>query len=215
VIVPVNNELQFALNAGRSPGLSEIGAQLIPCRGAKSASDAFSSGRAQAYGEWLLFCHQDVYFPVGFGFTLSKLLASVPAEHASRTVVGFAGIGTISPSDPYARTFNAGLVIDRAHCYDWPAADAAVSLDEFAVLLHRDSPLEIDPSLGWHLWATDLCLAAIRGSPPTFPKIVRIPVYHNSLSDHSLPSAMYESAAKVAAKYPKQTGIRTLCLQIN
>jgi SAM-dependent methyltransferase len=211
VIVPVNNELQFALNVARSPGLKEIGAQILPCRGAESAADAFAQGHAQANGEWLLFCHQDMYFPVGWGFALSNLLGNVPVEQAEQTVVGFAGIGTMSPSDPYMHTFNAGLVIDRIHRYDWPAADRAVSLDEFAVVVHRGTRLAIDPALGWHLWATDLSLAAMGGEPPVFPRILRVPVYHNSLSGHSLPTAYYESAAMLAAKYPNVRGIKTLC----
>lgn len=212
-IVPVNNEVQFALNVGRSPGLMEIGAQVLPCRGAKSAAEAFGHGRMQASGEWLLFCHQDVYFPAGSGFALSNLLASLPTERAARTLIGFVGIGTTSPSDPYSQTFNAGLVIDRVHRYDWPAADMAVSLDELAVVVHRDTSLEIDPSLGWHLWATDLCLAAIQLQPSAFTRIVRVPIYHNSLSDHQLPAAFHESLARLAAKYPDLTNIRSLCIQ--
>ena len=210
VIVPVNSEIQFALNTARSPGLMEIGAQIVPCRGAASAADAFRQGRAQATGQWLIYCHQDVYFPVGSGFALSKLLAGVPPEQAERTLIGFAGVGTNSPSDPYARVFNAGLVIDRIHRLDCPAADMAVSLDEFAVVVHRDTRLEIDPSLGWHLWATDLCLAAMHSQPLLFPRVVRIPLYHNSLSGYALPSAYHESATRLAAKYPNMKGIRSL-----
>jgi hypothetical protein len=186
----------------------------LPCRGATSAADAFRQGRDQATGEWLIYCHQDVYFPVGSGFALSKLLAGVPPEQAERTLIGFAGIGTNSPSDPYARTFNASLVIDRIHRLDWPAADMAVSLDEFAVVVHRDTRLEIDPALGWHLWATDLCLAAMHSQPLLFPRVVRIPLYHNSLSAYSLPSAFHESVRRLAAKYPNVKGIRSLCTRI-
>jgi SAM-dependent methyltransferase len=214
VIVPVNSDAQFELNVARSPGLREIGAQILPCWGAQSAADAFARGRGQASGEWLLFCHQDVYFPVGSGFALSNILAGVLPERAERTVVGFAGIGTKSPSDPYAQTFNAGLAIDRMRLYDCPEADSAVSLDEVAVVMHRDTPLKIDPTMGWHLWATDLCLAATRGAPAFFPRIVRIPIYHNSLSGHSLPAAFQGSAATLAAKYPDTVGIRSLCATI-
>ena len=105
VVVPVNSEVQFELNVARSPGLREIGAKNPTVLGERRefAADAFARGRGQASGEWLLFCHQDVYFPVGSGFALSNILAGVPPEQAERTVVGFAGIGTKSPSDPFPR----------------------------------------------------------------------------------------------------------------
>jgi hypothetical protein len=214
VIVPVNNETQFALNVARSPGLQEIDAQIIPCRGAKSAADAFERGRVQATGQWLMFCHQDVYFPAGSGFSLCERLAEFPQDAAKRAVIGFAGIGTLSPADPYAHTFNAGLVIDRTRHYDWPIAERSCSLDEFAVVLNRNTDSAIDPALGWHLWATDLCLATMCRDPPAFAQIVRVPIYHNSFSDHSLPPAFYDSAKKLVAKYPQVSGIRTLCGQI-
>ncbi len=214
VIVPVNNEVQFALNVACSPGLKEIEAQLLPCRGAKTAADAFTQGRIEAHGEWLLYCHQDVYFPSGSGFALSKVLAELPPDQAEWALIGFAGMGTEFPTDLYAKTFHAGLVIDRIHRYDWPAANWAVSLDELAVVLHRETRLAIDPALGWHLWATDLCLAAIRGEKRAFPKVVRVPVYHNSFSDHTLPQSFHDSSAKLAAKYPDVLGIHTLCAKV-
>ena len=215
VIVPVNNETQFALNVTRSPGLQEIGAQILPCREAKSAADAFMRGRAQASGQWLMLCHQDVYFPAGSGFALCEKLAGISEDESERALIGFAGIGTKSPANPYAKTFEAGLVIDRIDHFNWPIAERGVSLDEFAVVLHRNTSLAIDPTLGWHLWATDLCLAAMQSNPPAFARIVRVPVYHNSLTDHSLPPAFYESAQRLAGKYSKVPGIRSLCAKIN
>ena len=130
-------------------------------------------------------------------------------------LIGFAGIGTNSPGDPYSETFNAGSVIDRTHRYDWPAADRAVSLDELAIVLHRETHLAIDPAMGWHLWATDLCLAAMHRASPVFPRIARIPLYHNSLSGYEPPEAFHESRSKLAAKYPHMPGIHTLCGQVS
>ena len=211
VIVPVNNEVQFDLNVAASPGLHEIGAQIVPCRGARSAADALKQGRARATGEWLVFCHQDVYFPAGSGACLSALLAQVPPEQAPGTILGFSGIGSSLPSDPYAHTFHSGLVIDRVDCYDLPASEHAVSVDELAIVLHRDTRAVIDPALGWHLWATDLCLAALRHGPGMQARIVRVPLFHNSMTGHAFIPAFHASGRKLAAKYPEIRGIRTLC----
>jgi len=200
-IIPVNNEVQFALNAARSPGLAEIGAAVVPCRNAASAADAFAAGRARATGEWLLFAHQDVYFPRNFGYALSAILAAAPQD----AVIGFVGLGSQSREKLYAQTFRAGLAVDRAALLDWPEAEFAVSLDEFAVVLHRDSDLVIDANLGWHLWATDLALQTPHA------RIVRIPVFHNSLTSHTAPPAYYASGRKLLDKYLHIDGITTLC----
>ena len=49
----------------------------------------------------------------------------------------------------------------------------SLSIDEFAVALTRDTSHEIEAALGWHLWATDLCVAAAR-RPPRRCLIVRV-----------------------------------------
>jgi hypothetical protein len=90
-----------------------------------------------------------------------------------------------------------------------PATDRAISIADFAVVLHRDSPLALDPSLGRHLWATDLCLQSIYGPTAHFPQIVRIPILHNSVDDGSLPEGYATSAKLLASKYPSLPSIAT------
>jgi hypothetical protein len=122
-------------------------------------------------------------------------------------LIGFAGMGVNRQTHAYEQ---AGFVIDRLHRFDQPASDAAVSIDELAVVVSRDSLHRIDPGMGWHLWATDLCLAAIC-QHQVFARIVRLPLFHNSLNDYQLPGSFYDSAAKLMAKYPDFGPIATLC----
>ena len=81
-----------------------------------------------------------------------------------------------------------------------------VSIDELAVMMRRDSAHRVDPALGWHLWGTDLILAG-----PAPAKIVRVPLFHNSLNDGVLPPAYHVSAAYLRAKYPDAGRIDSLC----
>ncbi len=210
-IVPVNNELQLSLNVARSPGLVEIGSELVTYEGATSAADAFDWARVRASGEWLLYCHQDVYLPAGSGRLLVDILDKIPRAERPRTLIGFVGFGTESLEDPFRHAFASGLVIDRTRRLDWPATDVAVSIDELAIVAHRDNPIRIDPSLGWHAWATDLCLAGIVATPPRYTRIVRVPIFHNSLSNNEVSQDFRESGAKVVAKYPQFRGIKSLC----
>jgi hypothetical protein len=191
--------------------LQEIDAQIVAVRGATSAADAFEQGRHRAVGDWILFCHQDVYLPTGSGFALSAALSDLDGPTARCALLGFAGLGAINPVDPYDAPHQAGLIIDRAHRLDWPGTEAAVSLDELGVVMHRETPLRIDPALGWHLWATDLCLQAIAAERAMPRRVVRIPVFHNSLSDYGLPPAFHDSVRTLLAKYPSMRQFESLC----
>jgi SAM-dependent methyltransferase len=206
VVVPVNNRLQFELNVRRSPGLAEVDAEIIPVEGARNPAEAFDAGRRRAGAPWIVFCHQDVYFPRGTGRHLAALFAAVPPTEAPRTLIGFAGIGELGPG----AIGQSGLVIDRAARFDHPASGAAVSIDELAVAMSANTVHAIDPSLGWHLWATDLCLAAIFGRRGQ-ARIARVPLFHNSYNDGRLPASFHSAAQMLRGKYPQAASIPTLC----
>jgi 2-polyprenyl-3-methyl-5-hydroxy-6-metoxy-1,4-benzoquinol methylase len=208
VIVPVNRLWQAELNIARSPGLVEAGAQLIPVE-ASSAAEAFAKGAAQAVHAWRVMAHQDVYFPRGTGYALARQLGALEDAGMSGAPIGFAGIET-RPGAP-ASSRHAGLVIDRRHLFQHAPSQAATSLDELAVCLHADSRLSIDPQLGWHLWATDLCLQAEHLAGQPVAQILDIPLFHNSVGDYVVPPEFHESARVLLEKYPDRAHVPTLC----
>jgi hypothetical protein len=205
VVVPVTNRLQLELNVLRSPGLRETGCEVIEVANASSAGAAFRDGAARARNEWVLFCHQDVYLPRASGAMLNRLIEELEADGNPDPVVGFAGVGIESGGS----LRYAGLCIDRLDRFDHPASGSAVSLDEFAVLLRRDTLHRIDPALGWHLWATDLCLQAYFADRRS-ARIVRIPVHHNSFNDHVHGEPFHASVRVLKAKYPQYKKIATI-----
>ncbi len=207
VVVPVTRRRQFDLNVAISPGLKEVQAQVVTVDGASSASDALEQALPHVAADWVLLCHQDVYFPAGFGRRLNAVLAAVPVEARDKTLIGFAGMAVDAQHQGYAR---AGFVVDRLHRFDHADSATAVSIDELAVVVSRRSLHRIDPRLGWHLWATGLCLAAVT-QHQVFARIVRLPIFHNSLNDYTLPTAFHASAERLAADYPEFGPIPTLC----
>jgi len=207
VVVPVNRRTQFDLNIGRSPGVSEVHAELISVEKAASPAAALAAGRASSSSPWILFCHQDVYLPRGAGTAICSLLGAIPAAEVRQELIGFAGLTREGES-----TRMAGLMIDRLSRFDHPRASTAASIDEVAVLLHRDSVHQIDASLGWHTWATDLCLAA--GRKVARARIERVPIFHNSYADYRVPADWHKSAAILAEKYSDVHSIATLCGEI-
>lgn len=206
VVVPVNRSSQFELNVARSPGLLEIGAEIIAVQGAQDAAHALTTGAGGATKRWILYCHQDVYIPKGSGQLLSRLLESIPEEEARYALIGFAGLGI----DRGGRVSKSGLVVDRTSLFDHPEAAQAVSLDEFAIVIGRDSVHQIDPSLGWHAWGTDLCLAARHRHRAAQVRIARVPMFHNSFNDARLPPEFDASIRALLGKYPKLDVVETL-----
>jgi SAM-dependent methyltransferase len=207
VIVPVNRPGQFELNVARSPGLAEAGVQLVPVQGATSAAHAWREGVARAAHPWRVMLHQDVYCPVGSGFALSRRLGALQAAGVTMLPVGFAGLEAAGRG----AVRYAGMVIDRTRLFAHPGSNAGASIDEFAVAMHADAVVEPDPSLGWHLWATDLCLQARALAGRDVAQILEVPLFHNSTTDHVLPAAFHESAARLLEKHPAHASIPTLC----
>lgn len=207
VVVPVNRRSQFDLNIRRSPGVAEVNATVLAIENAGTPAAALAKGRANSTTPWILFCHQDVYMPRGSGKALGSVLASVPAERAPLELMGFAGLAY----EPDGTTRMAGLMIDRVARFDYASASDAASIDEVAVIVHRDSVHEIDSRLGWHTWATDLCLATRHGRRTGHARIIRVPIFHNSYADYQVPKEWNTSAAVLSGKYPDIPAIHTLC----
>ncbi len=205
VVVAVTNPLQLELNVKKSPGLMEVGCELILVTNAPNASAAFSEGSSKAKSDWILYCHQDVYFPKSSGFLLNQLVDRLEASANPDPLIGFAGVSLESPTG----LRYAGLCNDRLNLFDFPASVSGVSIDECAVMMRRNSQYRIDANLGWHLWATDLCLQSIFGTNQS-AEIVRIPIFHNSFNDGALPEAFHESARILKSKYPQQRKIPTI-----
>ena len=217
VIVPVNREWQFQMNALRSPGLREIKAEVIPIYEASSAANAYELGSAQASHPWRLFMHQDVYIPSGCGYIILEKLA-----HLDKNLLAPAGFIGLEKEN-YKQNDSSevsikGIILDRIYpnsLLENPPSSRAISLDELGIFLHRDSTYKIDHALGWHLWATDLCLQAWEYNGEPCSAIFSVPLFHNSSNLFKLPNEWHDSADILKKKWPKRLPIKTLCGIIN
>lgn len=207
VVVPTTQEQQLKSNVMASSGLKEVNATVVSIQGALSPADAVAEGMRHVDTEWVLLAHQDVYFPQGFGEQLNAILSAIPERDKNITLLGFAGIGQ---SESNGRRAPAGQVTDRLYRFDYPPSGKAISLDEFAIIIHKNSVHQIDAELGWHLWATDLALSAIKRYN-VYPRIISLPIYHNSQTGWKLPNDFHESASRLLKKHSDLPIIHTLC----
>lgn len=202
VIVPLTNEPLAALNAARSPGFTEIDARVMPLRGGTSAAAVCRAAAAQSSADWFLFCREELYFPSGSGNRIAALLASIDPADAPGTAIGFAGIALDSGAPA-----RSGRFVEQFRLVDEPATDRAVSIADCAVLMHRDLVAAIDPDLGWHLWATDLCLQSIeRGR---YARVARVPFLWNAIDEVTAEVTRGPAATALARKYPGRPAIPT------
>lgn len=206
VVVPTTTGRHREPAPASSPGLAEVGASIVTVTDADSAAEAWAAAMEAVASPWVLLCHEDAHFPAGFGLRLNALLGDIPATEQAGSLIGFIGIGVDARKQGFAP---AGFVVEHHRCEDHPASAAAISIDELAIVIARDSLHRIDPAMGWHLWATDLCLTAIC-EHKLFPRIEALPLMHRSAPAQALPPAFYDSAARLTEKFPAFGPIPTL-----
>jgi hypothetical protein len=142
---------------------------------------------------------------------LTSAFKTLEQSGCTDSPVGFAGLAV---TDENKLRFS-GLVIDRTARFNHQGSTTAVSMDEFAVALHKNSRVAPDPNLGWHTWATDLCLQAANHAGEPDAVILELPLFHNSLNAYVLPESYRVSAAQLLTKYPDMEKIHTLCGSIS
>jgi SAM-dependent methyltransferase len=211
IIVPVNRPWQYELNILRSPGLREVNAEIIPVSNANSAAEAYQIGAEKSKHPWKIFAHQDVYFPTGTGLAIGRQFGKLSAKKCTHYPVGFAGMkinadGTVEKS---------GLIIDRKELLKYAAAEQACSIDEFAVAIHQDAHVAIDPKMGWHLWGSDLCIQSKNELDKYQTRIIDVPLFHNSTNDFIFPEDFHKSLYQIFTKYPDLNVLETLCGKFN
>lgn len=209
VVYGENMPLQASENIYKSAGLQEMDAQIIPVQGARSAAEAFEYGRKAAIHDWIMYCHQDVYFPKGSGALIAQKLLQLQKRGLTKAPVGVFGIGVPDGSD-VENMGMCGLIVDRGNLLDFPEGQQALCIDECVVFIHKDCVSKIDPELGWHAWGADICMQALADPTVHDPVIIRVPVFHNSVTEQKLPLNYEESVDLVGRKFPQLPEITTL-----
>ena len=201
----VNDDLQLRANLLASPALAEDGPhQLLTFRDMTSAAEGLNKGLAQAAHELVVFIQQDIYVPSWW-----------PARLVRQW--DLAGSGADGPpwlAGPFGVRYreggreHVGHVVDRDHLLrEERTLPARVDgLDELALVVPAATTLRVEPSLGWHLYGTDLALQVHREGGWT--AVLDLPCHHNSLL-HQLDGPYRHSEAVLATRWPRELPIAT------
>jgi len=129
---------------------------------APSAAHGFNAAMAAASGTpagpaWLVWVHQDVFLPDGWDTRFVQALKEAMLAFPKLAVVGVYGIAQAGAGDR-----RAGHVLDRGTLLREPSPLPCLvdSLDELLFAVRVDSGLQLDPTLGFDFYATDLVLQA-------------------------------------------------------
>ena len=178
-----------------------------------SAADGLNLGISRAKTEWIACLHQDVYLPDGWDQQCTLQLREAERRFGPIGVAGVYGVGPVRQATPVLAAERIGRVKDRGRMLnDGPELPArAATLDELLLVLPCDTPLRIDPALGFHLYGADICLqAAERGLAVV---VLDAPCDHNSQSA-GLPDAFFASAEAFARKWKYRLPVATPCVVI-
>ncbi|MDR1276788.1 MAG: glycosyltransferase [Candidatus Accumulibacter sp.] len=208
--VCTNDPETLRANLLASPCLQSDKHEILTIEGASSAAEGLNEAIAQARNEIVVLAHQDVYLPAGWVARVFEQYARLSATaKATNAPIGVMGVYGVSATPDGVRRL--GRVVDRGVLLDESGAlpASADSLDELALIIPKSSPLQLEPSLGWHLYGTDICLAAKRAGLQSV--VIDAPCYHNTKSGYSVPPEFEESKAVLREKWPEYAFIPTVC----
>lgn len=144
----------------QSPCLQRGGLPWSACFNSTSAAAAFNpalDAQAAQGTDWLIWVHQDVYFPPGWEQLFQQALHAACTQWPTLAVAGVYGVRGVGE-----QSVRAGHVLDRGQLLKEPEALPCIvdSLDELLVAVRVDSGLRMDPAMGFDFYATDLVLQA-------------------------------------------------------
>ncbi len=203
VVACVNDEAQLEANLLSSPCLRDPSPhQVLLFRDCASAAEGLNAGIEQAEHELVVLVHQDVYLPKGWP---QRMTAQWRLAQQQGGPVGIGGVfGVLDRRVPFDAI---GRVVHRDRLLMHRDLPADVDgLDELLMVVPRQTPLRVDPDLGWHLYGTDLALQAIRRGLRVV--VLDATCHHNSLTGR-VPWKYRDSERVLARKWKDRLPVHT------
>ncbi len=181
--------------------------QIILQENFPSATAAYNDAIEKSANDLIVFCHQDMFFPLSWISELQQTIRSLEARDPNWGVLGCCGITSDGQYRGYV--YSSGVEIIGG-----PGEPAEIqTLDEIVLVLRKSSRLHFDRDLPhFHLYGTDICLqAAARGMKSYAISILCI---HNTYQGFVLPKEFFECCEHVKKVWKQFLPIQTTCIRI-
>ncbi len=210
VIAAVNRDEVLKRDLLASPMLSVSGVERFFFTGARNIGEAYRAGVERTKGEYMIFAHQDVYFPQDWHLGLEKAIQTLADSGKNWAVLGCFGIS--AQGIRAGRVWSSGLNQQLNPNFSSPFR--ACCLDELVLVVRRSSGVCFDPDLPhFHLYGTDIVQAAQARGYASF--VIDAPVIHNSDQLRRLGKGYRQAYDYMRKKWEAELPIRTLIGQIS
>lgn len=144
-----------------SPCLQAGGLPVVLGWNQKSAAELFNAVLDSRPQEaWIVWVHQDVFLPEGWDGVFTQELDRLSSIFLSKEERRLGVVGLYGVRGTGQNIERAGCIRDRGNWLNEPThlPSRVDSLDELLFAIPSDSPLRLDPKLGFDFYATDLVL---------------------------------------------------------
>jgi len=170
----VDDAATLARNLSSSPDIGIYDIPLSVLWNEASASAAYATVMRDAYAEFLIFAHQDVYLPRGWFDKLEREIDRLSESDPEWAVAGLAAVR--ADGSWCGHLWDSGLGFLCGGPFSKPVAVA--SLDELLLIIRRGAKVSFDPELPrFHLYGTDIVLTAYSQGKSAY--VMDVPAIHN------------------------------------
>jgi hypothetical protein len=201
----VDDAVTLARNLSRSPDIGTYDIPLSVLWNEASASAAYAKVMRDAYAEFLIFAHQDVYLPRGWFDKLEREIDRLSESDPEWAVAGLAAVR--ADGSWCGHLWDSGLGFHCGRPFSEPVPVA--SLDELLLIIRRGAKVSFDPELPrFHLYGTDIVLTAYSQGKSAY--VMDVPAIHNCKAGRRIGPDYVEAYEFMVNKWRRQLPWPTL-----
>src|SRR3954469_7121947 len=139
VVVASNDASVLNNSLMRSPEIQSV-KEVVVRQNFSSAAEAYNSGIDASKADFIVFAHQDVFFPDGWFKSVAEKISALSTTDPDWGVLGIYGISV--SGEGIGHVYSTGLRRVLGHSFDKPVEVS--SLDEVVLIIRRPSGVRFD-----------------------------------------------------------------------
>ena len=160
--------------------------------------------------DYIVFAHQDVYFPAGWAGLVLDYIDNLNNSGVEWLALGCAGVGQDAKITGHVWSSSINLLIGE----NFKTPVEAQSLDELVLIVNTRHGYKFDENLpGYHLYGTDIVQSGIKSGLKSF--IINAPCIHNDKPKPILGGDYLKAYKYMQNKWRKELRIYTTVMPLN